>query len=256
MAFLKTESPAPLRVTRGILAPLNYPVFGALFAVLAPSPFTCSHCRADLRWGVSDGVIWLRGLGSALALDAAALFLLLNVLIAIRFSLRAAEHFDPRPWLLQEISHVGEGPSMDQGPVMVYLEFQVESAHAEEFEQAIRELEPIRRRDGAVMWSFFSDIADPKRYVEAYMVETWGEHVRQHYRGTASDSEAWQRVRAFHIGPEPPRVLHLIVPVMPNSSITTLRGAFESGRSPTDSFSEGSSGEQPYEARAPSAQPK
>jgi len=33
MAFLKTESPAPLHVTRGILAPLTYPVFGALFAV-------------------------------------------------------------------------------------------------------------------------------------------------------------------------------------------------------------------------------
>jgi MFS family permease len=205
----------------------------------------------SLGWGYLAS--WF---GIRIALDAAALFLLLNVLIAIRFSLRAAEHFDPRPWLLQEISHVGEGPSMDQGPVMVYLEFQVEPAHAEEFEQAIRELEPIRRRDGAVMWSFFSDIADTKRYVEAYMVETWGEHVRQHYRGTASDSEAWQRVRAFHIGPEPPRVLHLIVPVMPNSSITTLRGAFESGRSPTASFSEGSSGEQPYEARAPSAQPK
>jgi hypothetical protein len=50
-------------------------------------------------------------------------------------------------------------------------------------------LEPIRRRDGAVMWSFFSDIADPRRCVEACMVETWGKHVRQQYRGTASDSE-------------------------------------------------------------------
>ena len=113
---------------------------------------------------------------------------------------------------MQELPHLGEGPSMDQGPVMVYLEFRIEPEHAAEFERAMRDLEPIRRRDGAVMWSFFSDIADPGRYVEAYMVETWGEHVRQHYRGTASDSEPWQRVRAFHIGPEPPRVLHLIAP--------------------------------------------
>jgi hypothetical protein len=36
----------------------------------------------------------------------------------------------------------------------------------------MHELETIRRRDGAVMWGFFSDIADPRRYVEAYMVET------------------------------------------------------------------------------------
>jgi len=113
---------------------------------------------------------------------------------------------------LQELPHLGEGPSMDQGPVMVYLEFRIEPEHAAEFERAMHDLEPIRRRDGAVMWTFFSDIGDSGRYVEVYMVETWGEHVRQHYRGTASDSEAWQRVRAFHIGPEPPRVLHSVAP--------------------------------------------
>jgi len=33
MAFLKTEAPAPLRAKRSILAPLGYPVFGALLAV-------------------------------------------------------------------------------------------------------------------------------------------------------------------------------------------------------------------------------
>ena len=97
---------------------------------------------------------------------------------------------------------------------MVYLEFRIEPERAAEFDRAMRELEPIRRRDGAVMWSFYSDIADPGRWIESYMIETWGEHVRKHYRGTASDSEAWQRVRGFHIGPEPPKVLHLIAPAM------------------------------------------
>jgi MFS family permease len=173
-----------------------------------------------LQGGLALGsVAWgylASGYGIRSALDMSALFLVFNLLIAMRFSLRGAEQFDPRPWLLQEIPHLAEGPSMDQGPVMVYLEFRIEPAHTAEFEQAMRELEPIRRRDGAVMWSFFSDIADPGRYVEAYLVETWGEHVRQHYRGTASDSESWQRVRAFHIGPEPPRVLHLIAPLMAN----------------------------------------
>jgi MFS family permease len=167
--------------------------------------------------------------GIRTALDASALFLVFNVLIAKRFSLRGAEQFDPRPWLLQELPHVGEGPSMDQGPVMVYLEFRIELAHAAEFEQAMHELEVIRRRDGAVMWSFFSDIADPARYVEAYMVESWGEHVRQHYRGTASDSEAWQHVRALHIGPEPPRVLHLIAPMTGNHLTMAMRTPSKTG---------------------------
>ena len=151
--------------------------------------------------------------GMRAALDTAGLFLVLNVLIGMRFSLSGAEQFDPSPWLLQEIPHGAQGPSMDQGPVMVYLEFRIQPERAGQFQRAMHDLEPIRRRDGAVMWSLFADIADPGRYVEAYLVETWGEHVRQHYRGTASDSESWQRVRAFHLGPEPPRVLHLIAPL-------------------------------------------
>jgi MFS family permease len=189
----------------------------------------------SVTWGYLASRFGIRS-----ALDASAGFLVLNVLVSMRFSLRGAEDFDPRPWLMQEIKHAGDGPSMDQGPVMVYLEFRIQLAHAEEFEQAMRELEPIRRRDGAVMWSFFSDIADPCRYVEAYMVETWGEHVRQHYRGTASDSESWQRVRAFHIGPEPPRVLHLIAPVMASQLTVAIRRASETGqwRTPGGSDSE------------------
>jgi MFS family permease len=163
----------------------------------------------SVGWGYLASQFGIRA-----ALDTAALVLVANVLIGMRFSLRGAEHFDPKPWPLQEIPHLTEGPSVDQGPVMVYLEFRIDPSDAAEFEQAMRELEPIRRRDGAVMWSFFSDIADPSRYVETYMVETWGEHVRQHYRGTASDSDSWQRARGFHLGPEPPRVLHLVAPLM------------------------------------------
>jgi MFS family permease len=193
----------------------------------------------SLGWGYLASQFGIRD-----ALYAAALFLVVNMLISRHFSLRGAEHFDPRPWLLQEIPHLSEGPSMDQGPVMVSLEFQIEPAHAAEFEQAIRELEPIRRRDGAVMWSFFSDISDPRRYVEVYMVETWGEHVRQHYRGTASDSESWQRVRSFHIGPEPPRVLHLIAPVLTGHLTMAMRRTSETGQWPAPVVSAANAGKQ------------
>jgi MFS family permease len=182
----------------------------------------------SVGWGYLASQFGIRS-----ALDAAALFLAANILIATRFSLRSAEDFDPSPWLLQEIPHLDQGPAMEQGPVMVYLEFQVDPSHSVEFEQAISQLETIRRRDGAVMWSFFSDIADPRRYVEAYMVETWGEHVRQHYRGTASDSEAWKRVRAFHIGPEPPRVVHLIVPRMSTHLTVAMHRTSDTGQWPT-----------------------
>jgi MFS family permease len=192
----------------------------------------------SLGWGYLASRFGIRT-----ALDAAALFIVANVATAIRFSLREAERFDPSPWLLQEIPNLAERPSMDQGPVMIYLEFQVEPAQGPEFEQAMRQLESIRRRDGAVMWSLFSDIADPRRYVEAYMVETWGEHVRQHYRGTVSDSESWQRVRAFHIGPEPPRVLHLIAPVKTSHLTMAIRRASDTGQSHAPRIGEADTGQ-------------
>ena len=193
----------------------------------------------SLGWGYLASQLGIRG-----ALDVAALFLAFNVLIAMRFSLSGAEHFDPSPWLLQEIPNLDQGPPMEQGPVMVYVEFNVEPAHAAEFEEAMRQLEPIRRRDGAVMWSFFSDIADPRRYVEAYMVETWGEHVRQHYRGTASDSASWQRVRSFHIGPEPPRILHLVAPVLATHLTVAMRTTSDTGQRTTPSITVTSAGKE------------
>jgi len=140
-----------------------------------------------------------------------ALFLIGNLFIAMRFSLSGAERFDPQPWV-SELPHFRDEPSLDQGPVLVNLEFRIDPARAVEFERAMHALEPIRRRDGAVMWSVFTDMAEPSRYLETYMVETWGEHVRQHYRLTASDSDAWKRVRSFHVGPEPLLISHLIAP--------------------------------------------
>ena len=47
----------------------------------------------------------------------------------------------------------------------------------------------IRRRDGAFMWELFSDIEQPDRMVECFMVESWLEHLRQHERATVADRE-------------------------------------------------------------------
>ena len=158
-------------------------------------------------WGYLASQVGIRH-----ALDFSALFLIANLLTAMRFSLGGADRFDPKPWVLDDLTKIPGQPLPDQGPVMVNLEFRIDPARAAEFEKAMRALEPIRRRDGAVMWSVFSDITDPSRYVETYVIETWAEHVRQHYRGTASDSEAWKHARSFHIGPQPLGISHLIAP--------------------------------------------
>ncbi len=98
----------------------------------------------------------------------------------------------------------------DRGPVLVTVEYRVDPARAVEFAEAMREVRRIRRRDGAILWHLFNDLADPWRHAESFLVESWVEHLRQHERLTVSDREIEARARAFHAGPEPPVVTHFI----------------------------------------------
>ena len=78
------------------------------------------------------------------------------------------------------------------------------------FVAAMRELGRTRRRDGAYRWGLFRDVADSRRFVETFLVESWLEHLRQHRRGTVADRELLDRIQSFHEGPEPPAVSHLL----------------------------------------------
>jgi quinol monooxygenase YgiN len=94
--------------------------------------------------------------------------------------------------------------------VLVIVEYRIDPARAAEFAHAMRDLERILRRDGAMRWGLFADPAQPGRYLETFLVESWAEHMRQHARVTREDAAVQARVRAFHLGPEPPTVTHLI----------------------------------------------
>jgi MFS family permease len=98
----------------------------------------------------------------------------------------------------------------EQGPVMVEVEYRIDPARRKEFSAALEEMGRIRRRDGAIFWRHFVDTGDPARHVEAFLLESWLQHLRQHERVTASDKPIEERVRQFHLGSEPPRVSHLV----------------------------------------------
>jgi hypothetical protein len=72
------------------------------------------------------------------------------------------------------------------------------------------ELGRVRRRDGAMRWELFEDVAAPGRYLETFVVESWAEHLRQHERATVSDRQVWERVRSFHLNESPPAASHLL----------------------------------------------
>ena len=68
----------------------------------------------------------------------------------------------------------------------------------------------IKRRDGAFYWNLFRDTADPGRFVETFIVDSWAELLRQHGRLTKADREVEDRMTTFHIGASPPKISHLI----------------------------------------------
>ena len=62
---------------------------------------------------------------------------------------------------------------------------------------AMKDLSVIRRRDGALRWELYEDVAQPGLFVETFSSATWGEHMRQHERTTQIDVPVEERPFAF-----------------------------------------------------------
>ncbi len=75
---------------------------------------------------------------------------------------------------------------------------------------AIDALSLARRREGAFFWQVFTDAENPRRRVEAFMLESWLAHLRQLERVTVENRQVQEQVRALHRDGGPPRVTHLV----------------------------------------------
>lgn len=177
--------------------------------------FQGSVAIGSLLWGqlaCFDG-------GLPFALGFSAICMCANFTLAMRFKLSMVEGFDTSMsphWTDPNISHE---PDPDNGPVLVTVEYIIDPANAKEFTEAANVLGRVRRRDGAYQWHLFFDLAKPERYFETFMIESWGEHVRQHERVMISDKVVEDRVNSFHVGEKPTVVHHLL---SANSSQSTV----------------------------------
>jgi MFS family permease len=99
-------------------------------------------------------------------------------------------------------------PDPEHGPILISVEYSIDPDRGAEFARIMKEVERIRRRDGAIQWGLFEDAATPGRYLETFLVESWGEHLRQHARITVADRAVEDRAQAFHTLPEPPKITH------------------------------------------------
>jgi MFS family permease len=108
-------------------------------------------------------------------------------------------------------------PPEDAGPVLVMVSYRVAAANAEPFLVAMRDLERIRRREGAYNWGVYRDPSTADVYVEVYFVGSWAEHLRQHARVTADERAAESRAEKLAFDGSEPAVRHLIAPDVSSS---------------------------------------
>jgi MFS family permease len=166
--------------------------------------FQGANALGSVTWGALAARTSLRT-----AMIGAALALVAGLAARFRFRLDPGEHdFSPslhwpKPMLVCE-------PSIDAGPVLVTVEYRVSPANVPGFLAAAAVLGRGRRRFGAFQWEMFRDPAQPERFVETYMVESWGAHLRQHERVSVEEQVDEGGVRARVVPGVEPIVTHLI----------------------------------------------
>ena len=92
------------------------------------------------------------------------------------------------------------------GPIVVEVEYRVETARARLFYAVMQRVRSSRMRNGAYGWSIARDIEDPELWIERYHCPTWHDYLRQRNRPTQGERDLHARAQEFHIGPEPVRI--------------------------------------------------
>jgi MFS family permease len=145
------------------------------------------------------------------AFTAVAVGLLAGVVISRRWRLRPPGGIDMRPAQAWPEPDMVIEPDPGHGPVLVQVEYRVPLERADAFREAMQPVGRARRRSGGERWGLFQDGADPERFVEAYLVATWDEHLRQHQERTTQTDRLFEE-RALELVAEgtEPRVTHLL----------------------------------------------
>src|SRR5438876_10960164 len=153
--------------------------------------------------------------GVSAALLAAAIGLLIGPLVTWRFRLVGNDNISLAPSMHWPEPVMMIDTEASEGPAITTVEYRIDPKTAREFLEAMKEMKRIRQRDGAIRWNLLRDTAEPQRYVESFVTESWADHLRQHERVTAEDREAEQSAQAYHLGSQPPKITHLIAEQMP-----------------------------------------
>ena len=163
--------------------------------------------------GLAAGSVLWGTVGSRASVDTALLWAGLCTIATMALGLIARlpdSTADVSPWNHWRMPAIvrAAAPELEQGPVLVTVEYRVEPRNAQRFLAAMQKYGRVRRRDGASRWGVFRDLEHADVYLETFLVPSWAEHLRQHQRLTRGDSELEQRIGSYTRGE--PIVRHLI----------------------------------------------
>jgi MFS family permease len=148
--------------------------------------------------------------GISLALWCAAGGLIVGLSATAWYPLTESEELDLTPSSHWPEPVLAIAPDPEEGPVLVMVEYRIRPDQSQDFTQAMHAVREQRLRDGAFRSGLYRDPADPSRYLETFVVESWAEHLRLRERMTVSDRIVEERARDFHIGRRPPAVSHYV----------------------------------------------
>ncbi|MBP8294696.1 MAG: MFS transporter [Burkholderiales bacterium] len=164
-----------------------------------------SMALGSVLWGMLAAA-----LDTHVALAASAGVLIVLHLFNRGIEVRMGEDADVTPGVQLPTLTIADEPEPDDGPVLIQIEYRIEREQRADFLRVIQKVEPTRRRNGATSWRVFRDLAEEGRFVERYVLASWGEYVRLRNRMTVADRKYQERVEAYQKPGVPIRVSRLI----------------------------------------------
>lgn len=142
---------------------------------------------------------------------AAAAVATLAIPLTWRSKLQTAAALDLTPSMQWPAPIVSDEVEVSRGPVLVTVEYRLAGDRTRApFLAALRRLRRERLRDGAEAWGIFEDTAEPGRFLETFLIDTWLDHLRQHERVTKTDDVLQRQIRECVT--EEPKVTHYVAP--------------------------------------------
>ena len=128
--------------------------------------------------------------GTRIALGGSVAAMVVLLALNRRVRVAMAEEADVTPGAKLPDLALSVVPEPEDGPVLIQIHYQIAPEHRAEFVEGIYEIEPIRRRNGAGSWRVYRDLEQEGRYIERFVIESWGEYTRLRTRMTQTDRRA------------------------------------------------------------------